>query len=186
MELTEMTVAGRFPLAKRFAKTARKGLTLIEAAMVLAILALVVAGIMLFYTSANSSRLTTKALGDLGNIQQSVRSLYGGQASYTGLTNQVLIDAKALPSSMVSGTTLRHAFNGTVSVAAATVGGVDGFSVTFTNVPDEACTKMASQDLGRGLIDLKINSTAMTLPATPGVVSGECKNGSNTIAWTFN
>ena len=191
MELTEMTVAGGLPLAKRIAKTARRGLTLIEAAMVLAILALVIAGIMLFYTQANSSRLTTAALNDLAAVQQTVRSLYGGQAQYTGVTTAIIADSKNLPAKMTSGSTLRHSFNGTIIIAAADAGAGtgSGFSVEFSNVPKDACVKMLTSDLGRGLYSAGasvIQNQNSGLPFNPTQATASCNATNNTITWVFN
>lgn len=191
MELTKMTVAGGFPLSKRFAKSVRKGLTLIEAAMVLAILALVIAGIMLFYTQANSSRLTTAALNDLAAVQQTVRSLYGGQSEYTGITTAIIADSKNLPSKMTSGSTLRHSFNGSITIAAADAGGGtgSGFSVEFANVPKEACVKMLSSDLGRGLYSAgasTVRNQTSGLPFSPTQATASCNTANNTITWIFN
>ena len=53
----------------------RRGLTLIEAAMVLTILALVVAGVMLFYQNATTSQKISQAAGQISTIQQAVRSM---------------------------------------------------------------------------------------------------------------
>src|SRR3546814_8062460 len=69
---------------KAFRKKApliQRGLTLIEAAMVLAIATLVVAGIMMFFQSANMNARTNEAVGQLGAVQQAVRSVYAGQRS---------------------------------------------------------------------------------------------------------
>lgn len=179
-------------LRKRLAAKARRGLTLIEAAMVLAILALVVAGIMLFYTSANTSRQTTAALGDLAAIQQSVRSLYGGQSSYLGLDTAGLAATKALPARMItSANGLRHSFNGAVTVSADTAAGGanSGFSVRFDSVPQEACVKMLSSDLGRGLFSAgasTIRNQTQGLPFTPPDATASCSAANNTITWIFS
>lgn len=192
MHTSELKIPGGLSLRQRAVKAARRGLTLIEAAMVLAILALVVAGIMLFYTSANTSRLTTAALGDLAAVQQSVRSLYGGQPSYNGLSTASLAASKALPSRMtVSTTGLRHSFNGTITVASADGGaGADsGFSVQFNSIPQEACIKMLSADLGRGLFSAGASTTKTQtagLPFTPGEATASCTNANNNITWIFN
>jgi len=178
-------------LKQRLANTRRKGLTLVETAMVLGILAIVVGGIMLYYTNANTNRQTTAALGDLAAIQQAVRNLYGGQASYQGIAARDLIDTNALPSRMVAGTTLRHSFNGVINIGPgdAGAGQGSGFRVEFTNVPAEACSRMLSTDLGRGLYSAGASTTrtqATGLPFTPGQAAASCSQTNNTITWVFN
>ena len=50
-------------------KKLKKGLTLIEAAMVLAIATLVVAGIMIFFQSASVNSKTNEAMAQLSSLQ---------------------------------------------------------------------------------------------------------------------
>src|SRR3546814_8104504 len=149
---------------KAFRKKApliQRGLTLIEAAMVLSIATLVVAGIMMFFQSANMNARTNEAVGQLGAVQQAVRSVYAGQPTYAGLNAQALADTRSLPTKMVVGTgaaaTLRHAFNGTITVEPVTITGGsanNGFSIEFDGVPSEACSKFATMDLGTGLFSM--------------------------------
>jgi major structural subunit of bundle-forming pilus len=170
----------------------KRGVTLIEAAMVLAILAVIIAGIMIFYTNADGSRKTSATVSELGAIQQGIRSLYSGQATFTGLSDTVLINTEALPSKMISGTTIRHSHNGTVTVAAANAGGgtASGFSVQMTNVPSDACSRMVTQDLGRGLYSVEVGGTTRSIAGTPppfdpGTAGTACSASANTITWIF-
>jgi len=171
----------------------RRGLTLIEAATVLAILALVVAGIMVLYTNADTSRKTTTALNQLATIQQGVRSVYGGQSTYSGLSSEIIANSQHLPSSMISGTTIRHAFNGVVTILPADAGGGEnsGFSVQFTNVPKDPCVKMVTSDLGRGLFSVSVGGQtrsqtgATPPPFDPGAANTAC-GSSNSITWIFS
>src|SRR3546814_13070729 len=90
-------------------------------------ISLVVAGIMMFFQSANMNSKTNEAVGQLGAVQQAVRSVYAGQPTYTGLNAQALADTRSLPTKMVVGSgataSLRHAFNGTITVAPAQIAG---------------------------------------------------------------
>ena len=169
-----------------------RGVTLIEAAMVLAILAVVVAGIMVFYTNADGSRKTSAAMSELGAIQQAVRSLYAGQATYAGLTALNLINTDALPIKMTAGADLRHSLNGTVTVAPANTGGGagSGFSVAFENIPPDACARLVTQDLGRGLFSIVVGGTTRSVvgtppPFDPQTAATSCTGASNTVAWIF-
>lgn len=180
-------------ISRKAAIKRQRGLTLIEAATVLAILAFVVAGIMVMYTSADQSRKTTTALSQLASIQQSVRSLYGGQATYSNLTTAAIAASASLPTSMISGTTLRHAFNGSINISAADAGGGSnsGFQIEFTNVPKDPCVKIVSADLGRGLYSVSVGGQTRSQAGTPppfdptSAISA-CGSSSNTINWIFN
>jgi len=173
----------------------QRGLTLIEAATVLAILAFVVAGIMMLYTSADQSRKTTSALSELASIQQAVRSVFGGQSTYAGATNTNMIAANALPTKMVSSGAIRSSFNGGVTILAANAGGGpdSGFSVMFENIPKDPCVKMVTADLGRGTYSVQAGSVTRSqtsspaLPFDPASAAAACtSNSSNTITWIFN
>lgn len=186
-------------MKKKYTELRQRGLTLIEAAMVLAIATLVVAGIMIFFQSASIGSKTNEAMSQLGDLQNGVRSIYAGQPTYVGLNNAGLIAARIIPSKMVSGAEIRHAFNGNVTVAPATypTGGSanNSFTVTYANVPAEACIKMGIFDLGTGMVKLDIsggtaatiidNAAAGTNNRTPAAVGAACGTGNSTLVWTF-
>jgi prepilin-type N-terminal cleavage/methylation domain-containing protein len=182
----------RSTYASRLSRNRKRGMTLMELAMVLAVIAIVVATVMLYYTSANTSRLTTQALGQLAQVQTIVRSLYGGQSSFSGVANDDLIDSKSLPQSMISGATIRHAFNAPITVTPASAGGGanSGFQVVFDDVPQEACVAMLSKDLGRGVFSAggpggSRNQTT-GLPFTPAQAAQSCSGTYNNMTWIFS
>ena len=177
---------------RSFIHRRRRGVTLIEAAMVLSIFAVFIAGIMTFYTTADGSRKTSTAISELGAIQQAVRSLYASQATYVGVGNAVLTNSDALPAKMVDGANIRHSLNGLVTVAPANTGGGEnsGYSVEFTNIPIDACTKIATQDLGRGLFSIAIGGNTRAIngtppPFDPQTAGTSCSQANNTITWVF-
>lgn len=160
----------------------RRGLTLIEAAMVLAILAIVVAGVMVYYQNANNNQKLTSATQQITAVQQAVQGLYAGQSSKTGLQASQIVDS--LPASMVAGNDIRNPYNGTVAVAAATV----GFTLAMNNVPKDACQRLAVMDMGRQTQAIAIGAnkhSAPNLPVSPGDAQDECTDAPNTITWTF-
>ncbi len=180
---------------KMVAKRRKRGFSLLELAMVMGIGVLIAVGVMMFFTQANTSKNTQEALTQVAAIQQAARSLYGGQSNYDGLTNKVLIDTKALPSKMVNGTSgLRNAFSAAVTVTSADSGGGtdSGFSVAFAGVPQDACNKMASFDLGRGLYSITVGGTTRSAangnppPFDPAGATAACTAATNTITWIFS
>lgn len=167
-------------------RVVRKGLTLIEAAMVLVILALVIGGVMLYYSQASSGRQTSEAAGQIAAVQQAVRAMYAGQADYTGLNNTVI--ASSLPNKMLfngpNSGELRHAFNSAVVVGQAAT--PNQFTISFAGIPVEACMKLATQDLGRGVTILDIGGTPGAQPRTPADAKLQCGNaGSQNMTWTI-
>src|SRR3546814_3767199 len=112
---------------RKFSDLGRRGLTRIEAAMVLGIATLVIGGLMAFFQSANMNSRTNEAISQVSTIRQAVRAVYAGSSDYSGLTTRSLANAEILPLSMVIGSgstaSLRHAFSGLVVVTSADVDG---------------------------------------------------------------
>src|SRR3546814_14909150 len=86
---------------------------------------------------------------------------------------------------MVVGTgaaaTLRHAFNGTITVEPVTIAGGsanNGFSIEFDGVPSEACSKFATMDLGTGMFSMDVSggsaSNGNTRPMSPTAAAAAC------------
>ena len=194
MEITKMAEVGADrSLKAKMSKLRKRGLSLVEAAAVLAVAAIVVMGALALYNMANQSRLLNQTNTDLNVIQQAVRSMYSGQSSYSGVNSQMLVDTKAVPARMEAGTGLRHAMNGAITLASAPVNGVAdaGFQVTFANVPVEACSKLLAADLGRNLWAAGVGTASRTqstgLPYTPALAAQACggTGGYRTVVWIF-
>lgn len=204
MKAMMLRVAGRGSEARRDfalvrAAARRKGLTLIETAMVLAIAAVFIAGVMLFFQNASISAKTNEATSQLAAIQQAVRTVYAGQASYAGSGTIVegLIVTRSVPSKMVDSTTrtLRNAFNGSVDVQPVANGA--NFDVVFNGMPSDACAKMLTMDFGRGLLSVSGSPTVQTAggsggsegsagPMTPTDAGNACgSSNTSSIKWTF-
>jgi type II secretory pathway pseudopilin PulG len=177
-------------------KRLRRGLTLIEAAMVLVILALVVGAVMLYYQGANSSRQVSQVSGQIAAVQQAVRSAFAGQADLTGLDNAAI--SRYLPSSMTQSATggnstaasmeLRHAFAGPLEVK---VGGTTSyFTITLKKIPYDACKRLATMDMGRAALALAV-ADAVTDEGTPPPMSRTAANtqcgdtGTKSLTWAF-
>src|SRR3546814_8355996 len=76
-------------------RTGHRGLTLIEAAMVLGIATLVVIGAMAFFSAANGTAKITEIVGELTAVQQAVRSVYAGQPAYADLAPMALARSRS-------------------------------------------------------------------------------------------
>lgn len=205
MKAMMLRVAGRGYEARREfalirASARRKGLTLIETAMVLAIAAVFIAGVMLFFQNASISAKTNEATSQLAAIQQAVRTVYAGQASYdsaNGTIVQGLVATRSIPQKMVTTDqqSLRHAFNGPILIEST--GGGANFDVVFNGLPSDACAKMLTMDFGRGLLAVSGSNTvqsaggtsgssASTGPMSPTDAGAACgNNNTSSIKWTF-
>ena len=171
------------------ARRRRRGFSLVEIAMVLAIGALVVAGVMMYFNNANVSAKTNEAMSQLSSIQETVRTLYQGQSDYSGIDTATLASSQLVPNKYKKGTNaLRSPFGADITIA--TGAGNNQFAVTYAKVPDLACQRMVTADLGTGVVSLTIGSGAAILgkAATPAQASSQCAGGTtgNDITWIFN
>jgi type II secretory pathway pseudopilin PulG len=176
--------------ATKLRKSRERGATMMEVIAYLAIAAVIIAGVLVLLSVAFGQSKTATALTQLNQIQTAVRTLYSGQSNYQGLSTKVIVDSKALQQSMISGNTLRSAFNGTITItpASTTDGGANSaFDVVFANVPQDACQQMLTKDMGRGLYEAGANTTAQqpNLPFTLAQATTSCSATYNTVTWTF-
>ncbi|EPP5980087.1 type 4 pilus major pilin [Escherichia coli] len=126
-----------------------KGLSLIEASMVLALSAIVVSGVMFYYQSASDSNKTQNTVSQVMSVMSAINGLYVGQASYTGLTDTVLYSSSAVPENYKDKTSkqINNPFGGKLRVAPS--GG--GYTLSLDGVPKSSCVNIASMNLGTSL-----------------------------------
>jgi len=170
----------------KFARATRQaGFSLIEIIVVLAIGALIVAGALSLYSSASSSQSSSQLYSDLSAIRASVKTLYSTQGGYgTASLNSILINAKKVPTTMsVSGTTINHALNGTVTVTGAT----GNFTMTVTEIPTDVCIGLLSAASVFTSIQVGTNSARTSFPISPTNASSDCSAATiQTIIFTAN
>lgn len=172
----------------------KKGITLIEIAMVLAIGAVLIAGVMIFYSGASTNSKTNSAISQIVNTQAVVNQLFSASQNYgTGSMNAAIYSA--LPAAMQGSTAtdIVNAFTGDVTVTGAS----STYSITFSDVPEEACSKLASVSLGTELVSVAVDSPTTlvynrgaTAPLNstgniPIAAAAPCEGDTNSIIWTF-
>ncbi len=135
----------------------QSGTTLIEFLLYLAIAAAIVGGAIMLYSTVKSSNQSSQMIKDVVSVQAGVSSLYIGQSNYDGLTNEVLYNAKKLPSSLkYDNGTLITAEGGTLEVEG------DGltYTMTITDVSSASCVSMVSS-LSTGFIGVSVDGTEL-------------------------
>ncbi len=167
-----------------------KGLSLIEASMVLALSAIVVSGVMFYYQSASDSNKTQNTVSQVMSVMSAINGLYVGQASYDGLSDTVLYNSSAVPANYKGSTpgVINNPFGGRLHVAPNN-GNSKGYALLLEGVPQSSCVNIASMNLGTSLqgvgvkTPMKIGDVSVNLNATP---SGPVYSGTLTPARAAN
>lgn len=151
-----------------------KGLSLIEASMVLALSAIVVSGVMFYYQSASDSNKTQNTVSQVMSVMSAINGLYVGQASYSGLSDTVLYNSSAVPANYKGSTkgVINNPFGGRLHVAQNTDPTSGGYALFLDGVPQSSCVNIASMNLGTSLQGVGVGvpySTPVNLKASsPG------------------
>ncbi|EFF6164405.1 major structural subunit of bundle-forming pilus [Escherichia coli 2-011-08_S3_C3] len=126
----------------------QKGLSLIEASMVLALSAIVVSGVMYYYQAASDNNKTQSTVSEVMSIVSAVNGLFVGTADYAGLTAKTIIDTSAIPDNYKKGTQIMHPFGGEVNLGQVNKG---GYYIVLNDVPKGPCVNLASMNFGTSL-----------------------------------
>jgi len=154
------------------ARAARRGVTLIEAILFISIaLGLIVGGIV-FYNQANTASTTNDAARNINAMASEIRSLYSGQADFTGLDAATLINAGAVPANLVNGTTINNEFprgSYTVGVDPAEA---NQFFIQSNGIETAVCARLGVFNdttdqgaVGTGIAQINMYSDATTVLA---------------------
>lgn len=134
-------------------KKFQKGLSLIEASMVLALSAIVVSGVMYYYQSASDNNKTQNTVSELMSIVSAVNGLYAGQQNYSGLTKEVLYNTSAVPENYKNTQTgdITHPFGDKIEVGPVVQAGENGYYVLLRQIPKAACINLATMNFGTSM-----------------------------------
>ena len=166
-------------------------MTLIEAAMVLGIAAVVIGGALILYNQTHSSEKTAEAIDQMHLIETGVRRFYGWQ-KFVSLDNATIVRTNMVPLKMVAGPAqLKNTFGGDITVTAIDVNSIAnaGFEVKFSEVPADSCVMLTTKNYGRQVGQLVVNSTTFDFTdgsgPTGATAVAACGNAPSTFAWRF-
>ncbi|EOW5208630.1 type 4 pilus major pilin [Escherichia coli] len=176
----------------------QKGLSLIEASMVLALSAIVVSGVMYYYQAASDNNKTQSTVSEVMSIVSAINGLYVGTSNYENLSKAVIMNTSAIPENYKNGQDIMHPFGGKIDLGATT--DKSKYFIILNEVPQGACVNLASMNLGTSLagVGVGVDSTAAAgarpsskggdgslknKALTPAEASSACKNTPNQIAF---
>lgn len=172
-------------------KKFQKGLSLIEASMVLALSAIVISGVMYYYQSASDNNKTQNTVSELMSIVSAVNGLYAGQQNYNGLDEHVLYNTSAVPENYKNSSTqgITHPFGDDITVGPIGNNGDNGYYVLLDNIPKAACINLATMNFGTSMAGVGVGVTSNALAAattTTTITSGTTVTSGQLYAGAFN
>ena len=136
------------------------GRSMVEMLGVLAIIGVLSAGGLAGYSKAMFKHKLNSTMDQITMLVTNIRTMYGTQGNYNGLTPLTAYKLGIIPETMVkvkspsANFALSNPFKGGVAIATSTTksGGTDGtaFTVTYSGLPKEACLALATADFGSG------------------------------------
>jgi type II secretory pathway pseudopilin PulG len=163
----EMTSTSTLARAARLGSTRKRGVTLIEAVLYISIALALIVGGLVFFQQASLAQRTNSAVRNISAIASETRGLYQQQTSFTGFDQSALINAGAVPTSLISGSNLVNEWGGTILagpnavLTAPALAAGEGFTVTYPSLPTAACVRLTTTDAsGTGRVGSGIRSIA--------------------------
>jgi Tfp pilus assembly protein PilE len=170
------------------------GATLIEIMMVVALMAVITIGALVYFNSANESSKVQDATAGLTAMTSVIRNQFATQGDYNGLTDTVAMKFGNVPESMLmrtgTGSTstpsrFKHPWNqntGAVTIASATTNVADdSFKITYALVPAASCVDLMTRTF-RHFDIAQVGGTTVTSVAT--ITSACGTSGNVSLSWT--
>ena len=155
-----------------------RGFGLLEVILVFAIVIGAAAVVFTVFQSAKPSADAANEATNLTTMAANVKGAYNGNYSLISASN--LIKAKMIPSSMVSGSTIKNQW-GTVMLGRVGGGDYRHFQVTYSGIPSEVCSKLISGVAGYFPAGIKVGITDVLdnqghlLPGQPMAACGAAR-----------
>lgn len=119
----------------------QSGFTLIETIIVLIIAIVVIGGAAKMASKGFSSSKLADTEQNLLVMRADIQGMFTSSNDYTGLDNSLVIKAGLAPKSFIKANALVNAWGGDINIA--TDASNASWSIEFTNIPQEECTKLA-------------------------------------------
>lgn len=149
-------------------KKRKKGLTLVEVILVMALIIIGLVGVFVVYGKTTMREKENRSINDIKLIQTSVQQLYQSQGTYKGLDLDNALESHVLPDNMIdSDGETYNAFKGAIEIESYRMTKADlndtSFRISYKNIPTEACINIIS-GLKYNFYAIYVNKTIVKSP----------------------
>lgn len=159
---------------------AQQGVSLLSVLAVVVIGLFIAKGAVSMWNRTYDGAKISAAQNQITAIQMSYRTAYSNDSTY-GTSGTDITSVEKLPTDLkiVSGAA-KNDFDGSVTV---TANGAQ-FYQTWTNIPDDACTRLST--IKSDWKAVYINGNSESLPLSTATATAKCNTGANTIRYDSN
>ncbi|MFA9394678.1 MAG: type 4 pilus major pilin [Halodesulfovibrio sp.] len=143
---------------------------------------IMLAGVGVIFAALLSNNNLADTEQAVSSLRMQTKQLYTSSSDYTGLTTATAKKSGIIPNKMIKSNGVRDVWNGEVTVEAGT--DPNTFVITLGEVPQEACTKLATYQNG-SWVDMKVNGTTLDQDSIVSEAANQCAE-TNTLAFTSN
>ncbi len=141
-------------------------------------LGLIGAGVATYYLANKNSEIA-ETQSNIVILRSQVNQMFSGSSSYDELTNEVAVNAGAVPSQFLKGDTIVNEWGGNITLASDDNGST--FTIELDNIPQDACTQLGVFQPDSWL-SLTINNTEIEGGSVVALTNA-CANDTNTITF---
>lgn len=163
-------------LCSKKSKAVLEGLNMQSLGAIVGIIAAGAALYMLYNTLSKNNTITLKE--GIFYLSSEVTALFNGSSGYDDLTNDIVIQADVVPSSLKKGNALVNPFGGDIILTPSADG--SSFFIEVNSIPDKECIQLGG-DQTNSWKSITINNIELSKNNPTIDIVGLCTHGDNNV-----
>lgn len=172
-------------IVRRIKDKKQRGLTMVEAGVVLIIGGAILLGVLYAFQANNRRVSVTSNSNYITQISSDLKAKYGGPNQYANVTTALLVQGQLIPAELASSaTTAQNAYGGNVTAAPVTLTVAnDAVTLTWGSVPSSECVDLVNNTAAAAR---RVTVGATIVKPTDGVLNTVTLGTACTAAATVN
>jgi len=151
----------------------KKGFTLIEIMIVLALIVIAIVVMMTQFGDASRQKQVEQTLQEISQLKGAISALRSPSDGWNAIAaasdaKNVLMNSSGVPTSIIRGGELKTTEGNVITV----LGGYTSFSIAFTSKDPKSCQEIISKNLGGGWATINAGGTVAVASNEPAVTGG--------------